>query len=172
MSQAISTEVIRGIEVALAIAGIILVAHTVSWVTSKILRDAGYPDEIERRLSRLARYAIYLLGAVLVIFYLAFDLIGTLVGLGIFGVAVGIGLGSVLSNVITGIIVVLSKTFSVGDEIKIAFFEGKVVNIGVRKVVLETKEGETVFVPTAFFLSHPFSCKGESKANRNDKVES
>jgi small-conductance mechanosensitive channel len=167
MSQVIGADFVRWIEVAFAVAGTVLAAYVVSWVTAKILEKARYPDEIKRRFSRLVRYIIYLLGAVLIIFYLAFDIIGTLVGLGIFGIAIGIGLGAVLSSVVTGIVVVLDKTFSVGDEIKVAFFEGKVVKIGVRKVVLETKDGETVFVPTAFFLSYPVSRKSGNKENKD-----
>jgi small-conductance mechanosensitive channel len=162
--QFLGVDVIRWLEFALAITLTMLAAYVVSWVIAKALKWTGTPEVAAKRSARISKYVVYVLGATLIIVYLAFDIIGALVGLGIFGIAVGIGLGSVLGNILTGVIVLLGKMFKVGDEIKVAFFEGTVVKIGIQRVVLENKDGETVFVPTGFFLSNPVSRKSKDAA--------
>ncbi len=145
-----------------AIIGTILAAYGFSWLLSRILKYEGYPKEVTRRFGRLVRYVVYTMGAALTISYFAFSIagaLGSLVGLGVFGIAVGIALGSVLTVFVTGAFVILDRSFAVGDEIRIASYEGKIVRIGIRRVVLVTKDDQTVFIPTAYFLSFPFSCK-------------
>jgi small-conductance mechanosensitive channel len=158
-TQFLGVDIIRWLEIALAITLTVLAAYIASWVIARALKWTGTPEVAAKRSARISKYAVYVLGAAFIIAYLAFDIIGALVGLGIFGVAIGIGLGSALANIVTGVIVLLSKTFKVGDEIKVAFFEGKVVKMGVQRVVLENKDGEIVFVPTGFFLTNPVSRK-------------
>ncbi len=157
--QFLGIDVIRWLELALAVVLTIMVAQIVSWGIVKTLEWTGTPKENAKRSGKIAKYVVYVLGSIMVVVYFAFDIIGALVGFGIFGVAIGIGLGSVLGNILTGVIVLLGKMFKVGDEIKVAFFEGTVVKIGIQRVVLENKDGETVFVPTGFFLSNPVSRK-------------
>jgi small-conductance mechanosensitive channel len=159
MSQVLGLDLTRWLELALAIAGTVLAGYVVSWITVKILEKTSSHVETSRKSSKIVKYVIFIMGAVLTIFYFVFDIVGALVGIGVLGIAIGIGLGTVLGNLVTGIVVLVGRTFSVGDEIKVAFFEGKVVKIGVQRVVLETKDGEIIFVPTAFFLSNPVSRK-------------
>jgi small-conductance mechanosensitive channel len=147
------------IELVLAIIATVLVGYLASRAIVHILKVTGTPLEIAKRSGRITKYTLYIVGSILIIVYFALDVIGALVGLGVFGVAIGIGLGTVLSNVVSGAFVILSKTFKVGDEIRVAFFEGKVVKMTIQRVVVETKDGETIFVPTGYFLSNPVARK-------------
>jgi len=170
MTEFLGVDVFSWLALAGSIVGTVVAAYVISWVLARILKKSKYPAEVTRRFSQFVRYVIYIMGAALISFYFGFSIagaLGSLVGLGVFGIAVGIAVGNLLSSVITGLPVILDKTFGVGDEIKVANYEGKVVRIGLRKVVLETKEGDTVFVPTSYFLSFPVSCKackGKEKA--------
>jgi small-conductance mechanosensitive channel len=49
----------------------------------------------------------------------------------------------------------LSKSILVGDDVKVGFFEGTITKITITKTVLETKDGEIVYVPNSYFLSNP-----------------
>jgi small-conductance mechanosensitive channel len=147
------------IELVLAIIATVVLGYLASRAIVHILKVTGTPTEIAKRSGRITKYTLYIIGSILIIVYFAFDVIGALVGLGVFGVAIGIGLGAVLSNVFSGAFVVLSKMFKVGDEIKVAYFEGKVVKISIQRVMVETKEGETIFIPTGYFLSNPVARK-------------
>jgi small-conductance mechanosensitive channel len=170
MVEFLGIDIYQWLKLVIAIAGTVGGGYAASIITTYVLKNTGTPMEIARKSGRIVKYVVWIMGAVLIVFYLAFDIVGALVGLGIFGVAVGIGLGTILSNLITGVVVVLGKSFKVGDEIKVAFFEGKVIRVSISRVVLETKDGELVFVPTAFFLSNPVSRKsreGEQSKYKN-----
>ncbi len=155
----LGVDVTLWIEMVLAIIATILVGYLASRAVVHILKVTGTPIEIAKRSGRITRYVAYIMGSILIIVYFAFDVIGALIGLGVFGVAIGIGLGTVLSNVVSGAFVVLSKMFKVGDEIRVTYFEGKVVKISIQRVVVETKNGETIFIPTGYFLSNPVARK-------------
>ena len=157
--ELLGVDIIRWIELVLAIVATVAIGYLVSRVVTRILKVTGTPIEIAKRSGRIAGYTVYVMGSLLIIVYFAFDVIGALVGLGVFGIAVGIGLGTVLGNVVSGAFVVLSRIFKVGDEIRVAFFEGKVVKISIQRVVVETEDGETIFVPTGYFLSNPVARK-------------
>ncbi|MFB3889320.1 MAG: mechanosensitive ion channel family protein [Candidatus Bathyarchaeia archaeon] len=159
MVEFLGIDIIRWLELALAIAGTLIAAYVASWLTARILEKSGSPAENIKKSRRMAKYAVYVMGAVVTLFYFAFDIIGALVGLGIFGIAVGIGLGTVLGNIVGGVVVLLDKSFRLGDEIRVGNFEGKVVKVGIQRVVLEGKDGNAIFVPTIFFLSNPVSRK-------------
>lgn len=155
----VGVDITLWIELVLAIAATISVAYLASRAVTHFLKLAGTPEEIAKRSGRITRYVTYVVGTVLIFAYLAFDIIGALVGLGIVGIAVGIGLGNVLGNIVSGAIVILSKNFKVGDEIRVAFFEGKVVKMTIQRVIVEGKDGEVIFVPTGYFLTNPVARK-------------
>jgi small-conductance mechanosensitive channel len=152
-------DITQWIELVLAIAATISIAYLASRAVTHFLKLTGTPEEIARRSGRVTRYVTYIIGSILIIAFLAFDIIGALVGLGIVGIAVGIGLGTVLGNIVNGAIVVLGKNFKVGDEIKVAFFEGKVVKMTIQRVTVEGKDGDVVFIPTGYFLTNPVARK-------------
>ncbi|MEM2920901.1 MAG: mechanosensitive ion channel, partial [Candidatus Bathyarchaeia archaeon] len=47
------------------------------------------------------------------------------------------------------------RAFMVGDYIRVQNFEGRVIKIGVRTTVIETSEGDTVFIPNSIFITNP-----------------
>ena len=155
----IGENVSRWVEIVGAIILTILVGYVVSSVLDAALKKTSFPVETGKQIVRITRYAIYFIGAVLIVIFLAFDIIGALVGLGFLGLAIGFGLSSLISNFIAGITVMVSRSVVVGDEVKVAFFEGTITKITITKTVLESKDGEIVYVPNSFFLSNPVARK-------------
>jgi len=159
MSELLGADVVRWIEIIIAITLTILIGYVVSWVISAVLKKSSFPVSTGKQIVRITRYSIYLIGAILIIIFLAFDIVGALVGLGFLGLAIGFGLANLISNFVAGITVMTSKSIVVGDEVKVAFFEGTITKITITKTVLETKDGEIVYVPNSYFLSSPVSRK-------------
>ena len=160
MADIIGVDVIRWIEIIAAIAITILVAYIASWTLSGLLKKRSFPVDTGKRIVRITKYGIYVIGSVLIIVFLAFDIVvGVLVGLGFLGLAIGFGLANVISNFAAGVSVMISKSVVVGDEVKVGFFEGTITKITITKTVLETSNGEIVYVPNSYFLSNPVSRK-------------
>ncbi|HJW65307.1 MAG TPA: mechanosensitive ion channel domain-containing protein [Candidatus Bathyarchaeia archaeon] len=160
-------DVIQVIEIVMAIVLTFLTGYIVSSILNAVLKKTTFPADTGKRIVRITRYAIYAIGSILIIIFLAFDIIGALIGLGFLGLAIGFGLANVISNFAAGITVMLSKSVVVGDEVKVAFFEGTITKITITKTVLETKDGEIVYVPNSFFLSNPVSRKKHTTATEH-----
>ncbi len=166
MTQILGIDVIQWFEVAVAAVTTVVIANVMSWLMLKLLKKTKFPTDTERRLARAVKYAIYFSGSVVIVAFLAFDIIGAVVGIGFLGLAVSFGLAGVINNYVTGLVVILGRNFRVGDDIRLAYFEGKVFKLGISKTVLESRDGEIIFVPTAFFLSNPVA----RKSNRTSKT--
>src|SRR4030066_985029 len=103
MSEILGVNVVRWIEIILAIVLTFMVSYILSSILNAILKKTSFPVETGKRIISITKYAVYAVGALLIIVYLAFDGIGALVGLGFLGLAIGFGLASVISNFAAGV---------------------------------------------------------------------
>lgn len=151
--------VIQVIEVIVALAVTYLVARIVSRVLAKVFEKTPFPEEIEKGIVRGVKYVIYVVGVFAVISLLGVDLTSLIVGLGAFSIAISFAMSNIIQNFVSGILVLSDRAFVNGDEIMIRIggkeYEGRVVKIGIRTTLIETKDGDTVIVPNSVFVSNP-----------------
>jgi potassium efflux system protein len=159
MMEILGIDILKWVEVIVAIVATIVVAHIASSAFGRVLRKTALPDDNKKKLKAAMQYIVYAIGSVLIIVFLAFDIIGTIISLGVLGLGISFALGGFVSSLISGMMVVLDKDFKVGDEIRVAAFQGKVVQISLRKMILDTGTGERVSVPNAFLLNHPVAIR-------------
>lgn len=69
--------------------------------------------------------------------------------LGIGGVAIGFAFRDVLQNLLAGILILLTRPFVIGDQIKAGSYEGTVDDVWVRATVLRTYDNQRVLIPNA-----------------------
>ena len=102
-------------------------------------------------LGRLVQAAIVVVG-LLVAATAAFptftmaNLVGTL---GVGGVAIGFAFKDIFQNFLAGILLLLTKPFTVGDQIIFKDFEGTVEDIQTRATYLKTYDGRRVVIPNS-----------------------
>jgi small-conductance mechanosensitive channel len=102
---------------------------------------------------------LFEVGLFCVVFILLLNIMGVnLTALAVFGGAVGVGLGlglqSIASNFISGIIILLDKSLTIGDFVELQ--DGKkgfVREFKMRHAVLETYDGKDILVPNEVFIS-------------------
>lgn len=108
-------------------------------------------------LSRLAYWLVLLVGfalaAVVVFPQFSFAQMIQLFGLG--SVAVGFAFRDVLQNFLTGIILLLSEPFRIGDQIINADYEGTVETINTRATTIRTYDGQRVVIPNSDLYTQP-----------------
>lgn len=76
---------------------------------------------------------------------LSFDsLIATL---GLTSIAVGFAFKDVFENFVAGLILLLSRSFSIGDVLRLQGITGKVEEIGIRSISIRQFDGELVLIP-------------------------
>ena len=153
--QIAGIDLIQVIQVVIALAATYVIAKIVSRTLAKIFEKTPFPEAIERWIVRISKYIVYAVGLLATIAISGFDLTSVIVGLGAFSIAISFAMSTVIQNFISGILVQADKAFSIGDEIKVQNFEGTVQKISVRTTVIETKEGDTVFIPNSIFITNP-----------------
>ncbi|HVN38641.1 MAG TPA: mechanosensitive ion channel domain-containing protein [Myxococcota bacterium] len=104
-------------------------------------------------LSTLLRYAVLLVGFLMALSALGFDLDRITILLGAFGVGIGFGLQTVVNNFVSGLILLFERPIKVGDMVELAGLEGTVQRIGIRASALRTWDGADVIVPNAALIT-------------------
>jgi potassium efflux system protein len=74
--------------------------------------------------------------------------------LGALGVGIGLGLQNIVSNFVSGIILIFDKTIRIGDVVELSSKKGRVKEIGVRASTLLTDDGAEIIIPNGAILSN------------------
>jgi potassium efflux system protein len=74
--------------------------------------------------------------------------------LGALGVGIGLGLQNIVSNFVSGIILIFDKTIRIGDVVELSNQKGRVKEIGVRASTLLTDQGAEIIIPNGSILSN------------------
>ena len=103
----------------------------------------------ENLIRQSVYYAIWLLGIIIAVNALGFDPQALATGLGLTSLALGFALQDVLSNFVSGLLILVMRPFELGDEIVIGETEGAVERIDLRATQIRTYDGRVVLVPNA-----------------------
>ena len=76
-----------------------------------------------------------------------------LAGFGVLGLAASLALQDILKSFCAGIYLLFERPFSIGDQIKVKDFEGRVVDIGIRVTVLHLEDSREVLIPNSMVLA-------------------
>jgi small-conductance mechanosensitive channel len=98
-------------------------------------------------ISRLSYGAVWLLGGIVALSVLGLNFTTLLGTLGLTSVAIGFGLKDILSNYLSGVILLAARPFRIGDEVVIGAYEGRVIQIQLRVTTVQTYDGRRVYIP-------------------------
>jgi len=105
--------------------------------------------ETLRLISRLVRWTVIVLGTLASLDQVDFDVTSFVAGLGIAAFTIGFALQDIARNFVAGILLLLQQPFSIGEAVKVAGYEGQVLDINIRSTVVKTWDGEVVILPNA-----------------------
>ena len=105
-------------------------------------------------ITRIIRYLVWIIGTIIGLNYVGFDLASfALIG-GAVGVGIGFGLQNIFSNFVSGVIILLEKTLKVGDYVDLqSGVMGTVAEIGVRYTRVTTNDSVDILVPNSEFIN-------------------
>lgn len=104
---------------------------------------------VENLIRQLSYYAIWAIGLVVATDALGFDPETVVTGLGLTGLALGFALKDIISNFVSGLLILWLRPFQLGDQIIVGSSEGNVERIHLRATEIRTYDGRVVMVPNA-----------------------
>ena len=108
--------------------------------------------------SKLFEVAIFFLIALLLLQVMGINLTALAVFGGAIGVGIGLGLQAIASNFISGIIILLDRSVSIGDYVELDDGRtGVVRELNMRSTTLETYDGKDIVVPNEKFIVESFT---------------
>ena len=156
LAQALASDWLLRIGLSLLIAGLgMWLARALSRGLDRVMARFGV-EQILRDFLRNLAYAIGLI----VVFVAALDALGVpttslLAVLGAAGLAIGLALKDSLSNIASGVMLIVLRPFRAGDAVVLAGQEGIVEQVRIFQTVLRTYQNHDVILPNSQITSAP-----------------
>jgi small-conductance mechanosensitive channel len=108
---------------------------------------------IRHAMAAIMRYVVIFVGSLIIFQTAGIDLTTLNVLAGAIGIGVGFGLQNIVSNFISGLIILFERPIKVGDRIEVGNIEGDVVRIKGRSTTVVTNDNIAIIVPNSRFIS-------------------
>jgi small-conductance mechanosensitive channel len=142
-----------------AAAGLFYGSILVSWIIQRLLMDEvlakrGVEAGVQLSISRLIHYALILIGFLLALLALGFELTKLTIIVSALGVGIGFGLQGVVNNFVCGLIMLFERPVRVGDYIELGGRWAEIKDIGLRATVVRTFDSADIVVPNSNLISN------------------
>lgn len=124
-------------------------ARAVRWLLRKLFSRTVDDITVESLIKQFSYYAIIALGFFVAVDALGFNPTTVAAGLGLSGIVLGFALKDILSNFVSGLLLLTLRPFRIGDQIVVGDLEGSVEKIELRATRLRAYDGRVMLVPNA-----------------------
>jgi small-conductance mechanosensitive channel len=133
---------------------LLLVAGRLSrWTLTRLLSRTDMAMGQRSAVTALVHYLVLVVGAIVILQNAGIDLTAFAVVASALGVGVGFGLQNIISNFISGLIILIEQPIRVGDRIELAGVEGVVHELGARRTTVVTNDRIAILVPNQRFIT-------------------
>ena len=133
----------------LVISAFVLLAWAVHRLLRVLFRRTVEDRTLENLIKQSVYYAIVLLGVIIAAGALGVSPQALVTGLGLTGLVLGFALKDILSNFVSGLLILALRPFKIGDQIVVGETEGAVERIELRATQIRTYDGRVALVPNA-----------------------
>ncbi|MDR0389816.1 MAG: mechanosensitive ion channel family protein [Spirochaetaceae bacterium] len=115
----------------------------------------GFDETLASILKIIIQYGITIIGLIIILDVFGINTTSLIALLGAAGVAVGLALKDTLSNIASGIILILLRTYKKGDYIEFGSYSGTVKEMDLFVTILETVDGIYISAPNSNIWGTP-----------------
>ena len=157
-----------------ALIGVLIVVFF-TWLVAKGVRFSSFQwaqrtegdHGTEILIGRLGYGAVWVAGSVVALGVWGIDFATMLGALGLTSVAIGFSLKDVLSNYISGVILLAARPFHIGDQVVIDGYEGTITQVQLRSTTIKTYDGRMIYIPNQEVFSASITNNTASKYLRS-----
>jgi len=147
--------------------GVIIVSMAIlygSSLVARILPKVMLDEQISGRniergvrqsIGRLMQYSIALVGFTMVLVVIGLDLTKLTIMVSAFGIGIGFGLQGIVSNFVSGLILLFERPLREDDNIEINNAWAQIKKIGLRSTTVRTWDGAEIIIPNADLTNSP-----------------
>jgi small-conductance mechanosensitive channel len=121
---------------------------------SRVLQMAGADQRVRELVAVFTRYAMVLLGSIILLQIWGLDVSSLTLLASVLGVGIGFGLQNTANNFVSGLIITLERPIQVGDFINVGDLQGTVERIGTRTTEIRTLDRVSIIVPNSRFVDN------------------
>ena len=146
------TDVLTAVGVLLL--GLVFTRIVHRWLANTVLPRASLETSLQNSIATMFVYVGVIAAALIALAQLGINLQNIALIAGALSVGIGFGLQSIVSNFVSGIILLAERPIRVGDIIVVKGEEGYVRKISVRATEIETFERANVIIPNSELVSN------------------
>ena len=149
----VSFNLSSALKLVLLVAALFWLAGLLRRITvQRVLRHTPLDAGTRQAVGALVNYTVLVIGFALILQNAGINLTALSVVAGAVGVGVGFGLQNIVSNFISGVIIMFERPIRIGDRIEVAGIEGTVREIGARRTTVFTDDNVAILVPNQRFI--------------------
>lgn len=130
-----------------------LVSMLSSLLESRIKRAGDLSPSIQLLLIQIGKIALFTVAVLLALELIGVDLTALAVFTGALGLGIGFGLQKVVSNLFSGLLLLIDRSIKPGDVVSLANGHGRVNKMGARFVSVITPDGIEHLIPNEKFIT-------------------
>ncbi len=119
----------------------------------RVLSRTRLRPAVQFALERILRYAFLLIGIYLSLAAVEVNLSSLAFLVGALGVGVGFGLQNMISNFVSGLIILAEQPIALGDRIEVSGATGRVTEINLRSTTVVTSDNISIIVPNSSLIT-------------------
>ena len=146
----------RIIGVAVILVAFFILAKIVKRIIFSAAERLKLDSNLTSLLARTSNITLMIFGFITALGTLGINVSALVAGLGLTGFALGYAMKDTISNLLSGVLILLYRPFETGDRIKVSGYEGIVISINLRYTELDS-EGNKVLIPNSKLFTDPIT---------------
>ncbi|MBF0390060.1 MAG: mechanosensitive ion channel [Desulfamplus sp.] len=125
-----------------------------SFFNKNFLKESGLDQGLQESMTTITLYSIWIFGIFTSLIVFGLNTTTLTVAFGALSIGIGFGLQNIVSNFISGIILLFERPIQVGDDIEVNGTWATVRKTNVRSTIVQTYDNATIIIPNSELISN------------------
>ncbi len=125
------------------------------FIVQRAVKHTRFDLPLQYAVSKIIGYLFVALGFYIALQVNGVDLSSLAVIAGAIGVGLGFGLQNIISNFVSGLIILAERPIAIGDRVEVSGVAGTVTKISLRSTLVITNDNIAIIVPNSYFITQP-----------------